>query len=95
MGDMIDLTDEIMKATEEYEKVWNEAYEQMENKAEEFVRNIGRIFDNILYRFKAGNYEGIGSYISDGLTDALNSIPWDTVYSESTWGRSRGTEKRC
>lgn len=39
-GDTIDLTDEIVKATEEYEKVWNDAFDKMENKAEAWADKI-------------------------------------------------------
>ncbi|WP_312433551.1 hypothetical protein [Lacrimispora sp.] len=37
--------------------------------------------DRIVNAFKAGDYYGIGKYIGDGLTGALNSINWPAVYS--------------
>ncbi len=43
----IDLTDEIIAATEEYEKVWQEAYEKMEQKAISFADAIENTFYKI------------------------------------------------
>lgn len=43
-SDMIDLTEEIIKATEEYEKVWQAAYDRMENQAQEFADKISEAF---------------------------------------------------
>ena len=40
----LDLTNEIIKATEEYEKAWADAYAQMENKANIFAKNIENMF---------------------------------------------------
>lgn len=44
VGAGIDLTEEIIKATEEYEKVWQEAYDRMENRAQEFADSIQETF---------------------------------------------------
>lgn len=68
------LDEEIQKALEEYQKAWDEAFGRMENKAQE-------VADRICAAFKRGDYEGIGKYISDGITKGLNSIKWESVYS--------------
>lgn len=39
----IDLTDEILKATSEYQKVWNEAFDKMQSKAQEFADKLESI----------------------------------------------------
>ena len=52
LGNTIDLTNEIIKATEEYEKVWNDAYKQMENKAEKYAKKIEKVFNKISKIFK-------------------------------------------
>ena len=36
-GGTIDLTDEILDATEEYEKAWQDAFDKMESKAQAFA----------------------------------------------------------
>ena len=41
-GGGIDLTDEILKATEEYEKAWQEAFDKIENKAQEWSDKIDK-----------------------------------------------------
>lgn len=69
----IDLTDEILKATEEYESVWNQAYEQMENEAQKFADKLENIF-------KTRDFASIGEYISNSIANGLNSINWDSVY---------------
>lgn len=68
------LDEEIQKALEEYQKAWDDAFDRMENKAQ-------KIADKICAAFKRGDYEGIGKYISDGITKGLNSIKWESVYS--------------
>lgn len=72
-GSSIDLTNEISKALADYEAKWNEAYDNMSNKANE-------IADRITNAFKSGDYKGIGTYISTNISDALASINWDSVY---------------
>ena len=44
VGGGIDLTNEILEATSEYEKVWEDAFNNMENKAQEFANKIAEIF---------------------------------------------------
>lgn len=73
-GGTVDLTDEINKALANYEKAWDEAYANMTDKATAMA-------DTIVDAFKRKDYKGIGTYISNGLTNALNSIPWKTIYS--------------
>lgn len=74
----IDLTDEIKKASEEYEKAWNEALDKMENKSTEVANRIVKAFGDA---YKTGDFSGIGSYISTGIRDSLSTIDWDSVYS--------------
>lgn len=73
-GDTIDLSDAISKAFDEYSKIWDEAYQRSVEKAQAMA-------DTIVDAFKRKDYKGIGTYISNGLTNALNSIPWKTIYS--------------
>ena len=73
-GSTIDLSDAINKAFDNYFKVWDEAYAKSVQKANEMA-------DAIVNAFKSGDYQGIGTYISTNLTNALNSIPWSSVYS--------------
>ena len=75
-GSDIDLSDAIATSLADYESVWNKALADSQNKAEE-------IANNIIGAFKKGDYEGIGTYISTGLTKALNKINWDSVYSKA------------
>lgn len=67
------LDEEIAKALAEYQKAWDDAFAKMENKAQD-------ISDIIVDAFKRGDYEGIGRYISDGITKGLGSINWESVY---------------
>lgn len=73
-GDTIDLSDAISKAFDEYSKIWDEAYQRSVEKAQAMA-------DTIVDAFKRKDYKGIGTYISNGLTNALNSIPWKSIYS--------------
>lgn len=51
-GGTIDLTDEIVKATEEYEKVWNDAFDKMENKAEAWADKVQGFFERMFKPLK-------------------------------------------
>lgn len=73
-GGGFDLTPEIESALADYEKVWDAAYQKAENRAAKFA-------DRIVDAFKRGDYKGIGTYISSGIEDALESIKWNKVYS--------------
>lgn len=74
VGDMSALNAALDDILEEYQKAWNDAFAQMENRANE-------IADNIVNAFKNGDYKAIGSYISNGIEDALDRINWNSVYS--------------
>lgn len=73
-GDTIDLTNAINAALADYEKAWDEAYANMTDKATAMA-------DTIVEAFKRKDYKGIGTYISNGITSALNAIPWESIYS--------------
>lgn len=89
----IDLTDEILKATEEYEKVWNEAFANMENKAQEWADKIEKIFEPIttplenLFKdisigdwFSAGkDTSDIVSGIFDLFSNAIENVDWNKL----------------
>lgn len=68
------LDDAFVDAFSEYQKAWDAAFANVENNAQAMA-------DRIVNAFKAGDYFGIGKYISDGLTGALESINWPVVYS--------------
>lgn len=88
-GDTIDLTDQIVKATEEYEKVWNEAFDKMENKAEAWADKIVKALfpvKSIFKDFVAGDFFAAGqdtSSLVSGLfnwvADAIDNVPWFTI----------------
>jgi predicted lipid-binding transport protein (Tim44 family) len=59
---------------DEYQKVWDEAYAQVENKAQKHAQAI-------IDAFKKGDWRGLGSYIADNLAKALEAIPWDKIKS--------------
>ena len=73
-GSDFDLGGAIQDALEDYEKVWDEAFKNAENKAEELANRI-------VSAFKRGGFEGLGKFISDSLTKALQKINWNKVYS--------------
>lgn len=77
--DMLDLTSEILKATEEYNAVWNSAFEEMENKAQEFA-------DKIYSTFTSNDWSSVGEKLGEGLItfvnnvdDWINKIDWEKL----------------
>lgn len=89
LQDTIDLTDEIIAATEKYEKVWNAAYEQMENKAQEFadyLYSFFKPFEMIAVDIKLGDFFSLGKDISglitnifDYLIEVIDNIEWNKI----------------
>lgn len=88
-GGTIDLTDEIVKATEEYEKVWNDAFDSMENKAEAWADRIVSALSPVKKIFKdlsVGDFFAAGqdtsalvSSIFNWFADAIDDVPWFTI----------------
>lgn len=93
VGGGIDLTDEILTATSEYEKVWNDAFSKMENNAQEWADRIEKIFEPItnplkdLFKnasigdwFSAGkDTSSIVSGIFDLFSKAISQVDWEEV----------------
>ena len=83
-GGVADYSDELKNAFDaiydEYQKVWDKAYENVENRAKE-------LSDKIVNAFKKGDYFAIGDTISTSIGDALRNIPWDRIYQfAKNWG---------
>lgn len=81
LGETIDLTKEISAASEEYQKVWDKAYEKMESKAQDFANSIKQIFKPIaepLTRFfqhlSLGGWTQAGTYAGDFIVAIFDSI---------------------
>lgn len=85
----IDLTQQILDATEEYNKVWQDAYDQMENRAQEFADNIYKYFDPIsqlIEDISIGDWfavgedvSGIATSIFDFFSNAIANVDWYNV----------------
>lgn len=86
LGNTIDLTNDIIKATEEYEKVWQEAYDKMEQRAQKFADAIEKAFapvEKLFKDIKVGDWFAVGQDVSDivsGIFDffsrAIESVDW-------------------
>lgn len=61
------------KILDEYQKAWDEAFANMEERYNQFA-------DNVAKAFKEKGLYGVGEYFSKGITNALNNIPWETIY---------------
>jgi hypothetical protein len=85
----IDLTQEIIKATQEYEKVWQEAYDNMEQKAQQFADRIEVVLRPLKKLFKdisVGDWFAVGADVSDiakGILDtftrAIEQVDWNQI----------------
>ena len=85
-GAGIDLTKEIMDATAEYEKVWQEAFDKMQNTAMGWADKIEKLLDPVKKLFKdlfngdffeAGqDLSGIVTGIFNWMSDAIASVDW-------------------
>ena len=85
-GAEIDLTKEIMDATAEYEKVWQEAFDKMQNTAMGWADKIEKLLEPVKKLFKDffnGNFfeagqdlSGIVTGIFNWMSDAIASVDW-------------------
>lgn len=85
-GSSIDLTKDILKATDEYEKAWNEAFAKMENKAQAFADKVDKVLEpikKIFQGFVDGDFFNVGQDISsfvvginNYLARAIDSVDW-------------------
>ena len=89
----IDLTEQIKKATEEYEKAWQEAYEKMKNKAQEIADKITEFFSPVTDKIKKlfqdikiGDWFAVGQDVSgiatslfDLLSQVIDEVDWTEI----------------
>lgn len=86
LGSEIDLTKQIVEATNEYEKVWEEAYARMTSKAQEIAGYISGAFEpikRIIEDFHVGDFFKAGEDVSALITsitgfftDAIMGVDW-------------------
>ena len=89
LGEEIDLTKQIIEATAEYEKVWDEAYARMTSKAQEIAGYISAAFEpikKIIEDFHVGDFFKAGEDISDlvisifdFVSDAIDKVDWEAL----------------
>ena len=88
-GAGIDLTDEILDATSEYEKAWQEAYDNMQTKAEKFADGVSKALKPISTIFEdiaKGDWLKLGkdtSTLVTGIfnffTNAIKKVKWKKI----------------
>lgn len=71
-GDTIDLTDQIVKATEEYEKVWNDAFDKMENKSEAWADKVQGFFERMFKPLKTWGSKIDWKKLKNGFNSVLD-----------------------
>ena len=89
LGQSFDLTDQIKKATEEYNKLWDEAFKKMESKAQVFAQKVALALEpvkQIIRDFAIGDYFQAGKDVSklvadfsDFLSRAIAGVDWEGV----------------
>lgn len=62
---------------EEYQKAWNEGFENMENRANLFADNVAKAFK------KSGLY-GVAQYFGESVKNMLDSINWESINQMSS-----------
>lgn len=77
-GAPIDLTSQLNSALADYEKVWNEAYENMTNDAEKFANKLTKLFKDA---WTTGDGSDIGSAIATWLNKGIKWVNdnWSTI----------------
>ena len=85
----IDLTEEILAATEEYEKFWQEAFANMEDYStqwEEYFSKFAEPIEKIFTDIALGDWFSLGGDVSKPITEiqlwfqeALNGVDWEGI----------------
>lgn len=75
------LNDAFLNALSEYQKKWDEAFSNMDSKAQKVANNIEKAFKTLFKRIEAGDFEGLGKDISEALTKQLKKINWKKIYN--------------
>lgn len=70
-GVPIDLTDQLSAALADYEKVWNDAYENMTSDAEKFADKLTKLFKNA---WISGDGSDIGSAIATWINKGISWV---------------------
>lgn len=74
------------KSLSEYQKVWDTAFENMENRSQKMADRIEKSFESIknaLYSISLGNYKKAGYTIGNAISNSLESIKWESVYKKT------------
>ena len=89
IGGGIDLTEEIKNATAEYEKAWQEAFDNMEDVVQKWAKRIEKALKPVKKLFKdisIGDWFAVGQDVSnitvaifDGISKALDKVDWNKV----------------
>lgn len=89
LSDQIDLTKQILDATAEYERVWDEAYKRMTSKAQEISEYISLALEpikNIIGDFAIGDFfkagediSGLVISITKFISNAIRKVDWELV----------------
>lgn len=80
----IDLTDEILKSTEEYQKVWQEAFDKMEANSNKWADSISKAFGAL-----ADYLRPITNFSSENFENLYNNF----LKPLSTWTLGKGLPK--
>ena len=75
-----DLTDEITKAADEYEKVWQDAYDKMDSSAQKWADNFEKYLKPIKSAIKSmanDDFYGAGKTIAEAINSGLNAEKWE------------------
>lgn len=75
IGGGIDLTDEILNATQEYENAWQEAFDNMENRIQEFADKITKALEpirNMFEKLSFGDFKGAGGELATFFNNLIN-----------------------
>ena len=82
----IDLTKEIMDATAEYEKVWQEAFDKMQNTAMGWADKVSKVFkpvkdiiEDLAYAIDSVDWEKIGRHIGS----FLDGMDWTAIFTSA------------
>lgn len=76
LSDLGKMQSALAKLTDEYDKVWNKAFNNMQNKAQKLANRIGKA---LIDAWEKEDFSELGKALAEWINKGLKKIPWKKI----------------